>query len=109
VRRSQLQLRAAGLGGALILSMAIGATAQETAAGCAEVGLREAPAPVRERRGWTAPRKIVVRGDEAFVRTLQSVAPGVELVPAANHEAAVRASRRRTTRPPSARPPEPMP
>ncbi len=101
MRRSQLQLRAAGLGGALILSMAIGATAQETAAGCAncdaealiaEVGLREAPAPVRERRGWTAPRKIVVRGDEAFVRTLQSVAPGVELVPAANHEAAVRAA-----------------
>lgn len=101
MRRSQRQLRVAGLGGALVLSMAIGASAQEAAAGCAdcdaealiaELGLREAPVAVRERPGWTAPRKVVVRGDEAFVRSLQPVAPDVELVAAANVEAAVRAA-----------------
>ena len=101
MRRSQLQLRIAGLVGALILSLAIGASAQETAAECAhcdaealvaELGLREAPAPVRERPGWIAPRKIVVRGDEAFVLSLQPVAPDVELVAAANVEAAVGAA-----------------
>lgn len=89
------------MGGALVLSMAIGASAQEAAAGCAdcdaealiaELGLREAPVAVRERPGWTAPRKVVVRGDEAFVRSLQPVAPDVELVAAANVEAAVRAA-----------------
>lgn len=89
------------MGGALILAMAVGASAQEAAAGCtdcdaealiAELGLRQAPAPVRERPGWTAPRKIVVRGDEAFVRSLQPAAPDVELVAAANVEAAVRAA-----------------
>ena len=101
MRRFQLQLRAAGLGSALILSMAMGASAQEAAAECAhcdaealiaEVNLREAPAPVRERPGWTAPRKIVVRGDDAFVHSLQAVAPGVELVAAPDHESAVRAA-----------------
>jgi phosphoglycerate dehydrogenase-like enzyme len=101
VRSLPHQLRVAGLGGALILAMAVGASAQEAAAGCtdcdaealiAELGLRQAPAPVRERPGWTAPRKIVVRGDEAFVRSLQPAAPDVELVAAANVEAAVRAA-----------------
>jgi phosphoglycerate dehydrogenase-like enzyme len=87
------------MGSGLIMSIVVGAFAQEAPSGCAncdaealiaELGLREAPAPVRERPGWSAPRKIVVRGDDAFVRSLQSVAPDVELVAAANFEDAVR-------------------
>lgn len=96
-----LELRAGGLASALILSSAMAASAQEGAEACvscaadaliAELDLREAPTPVRERPGWSAPRKIVVRGEDDFVRSLQSVAPGVELVAVANVEAAVRAA-----------------
>lgn len=57
----------------------------------AAIGLEEAPSPVRERPGWSAPRKIVVRGDEAFVRSLAPAAPGVELVAAPDHSSAVNA------------------
>ncbi len=54
-----------------------------------ELGLVEAPAPVREREGWRAPRKVVVRGEEGFADWLQEVAPGVEIVAAAEYEEAV--------------------
>ena len=53
-------------------------------------GLEESKVPVRERAGWTPPRKVLVwnRAPQALP-TLQSVAPGVELVPAANETEAV--------------------
>jgi len=41
--------------------------------------LREAPTPVRERAGWTSPRKIVV-ADVPLADTLRGVLPGVEIV-----------------------------
>jgi phosphoglycerate dehydrogenase-like enzyme/phosphoserine phosphatase len=49
----------------------------------ASLDLREAPQPVRERKGWRKPRRIVVRRFRAdAVEWLQPVAPGVELVAA---------------------------
>ena len=52
--------------------------------------LREAPNPVRERPGWSPPRRIVVRGDSALVDWLRPAAPGVDLVAAPDRGAAVR-------------------
>ncbi len=57
-----------------------------------ELGLRESAAAVRDRPGWSPPGKIVVRGSESFVRSLQPAAPGVELIAAPTMEAAVRAA-----------------
>jgi phosphoglycerate dehydrogenase-like enzyme len=49
-----------------------------------QLGLREAPTPVRERKGWRAPKKIVVLapgGLPAAQRTaLSAAAPGAEIV-----------------------------
>lgn len=54
------------------------------------LGLREAPSPVRERPGWSPPRRIVVFGGEAEVEWLRAAAPGVELIAAADVGTAVR-------------------
>jgi phosphoglycerate dehydrogenase-like enzyme len=53
-------------------------------------GLEESSTPARERPGWTAPRKVLVwnRAPE-LLPTLQSAAPGVELLPVANEREAV--------------------
>lgn len=56
------------------------------------LGLRSADKPVRERSGWKAPQRVVVRGDAEQVATLEPLAPGVELVPAPTLEAAVAAA-----------------
>ena len=54
-------------------------------------GLEESKVPVRERAGWTPPRKVLVwNRAPQLLPTLQSAAPGVELVPAANEAEAVR-------------------
>ena len=54
-------------------------------------GLEESKVPVRERAGWTPPRKVLVWNRAPQVLpTLQSAAPGVELIPAANQAEAVR-------------------
>ncbi len=46
-----------------------------------ELGLREAPEPVRASPGWRPPRRVLVRGlTPALGAWLQAVAPGVELV-----------------------------
>ena len=58
----------------------------------AELELRESAEAVRDRDGWTPPRRIVVRGSSSFVRSLQSEAPGVELIAASTLEAAVEAA-----------------
>ena len=49
----------------------------------AELGLVEDAAPVRSRRDWQRPRRIVVRVESpAGLQAFQHAAPGVELVPA---------------------------
>jgi phosphoglycerate dehydrogenase-like enzyme len=54
-------------------------------------GLEESNAPVRERAGWAPPRKVLVwNRTPQLLSTLQSAAPGVELIPAANQAEAVR-------------------
>lgn len=54
-------------------------------------GLEESKAPVRERAGWAPPRKVLVwNRTPQLLSTLQSAAPGVELIPAANQAEAVR-------------------
>jgi phosphoglycerate dehydrogenase-like enzyme len=51
-----------------------------------ELGLQESATPVRERRGWRPPRKIVIIGQRAM---LADVAPGIEVV-AVNDSVAAR-------------------
>ena len=54
-------------------------------------GLEESKVPVRERSGWAPPRKVLVwNRTPQLLSTLQSAAPGVELIPAANEAEAVR-------------------
>ena len=54
-------------------------------------GLEESKVPVRERVGWTPPRKVLVwNRTPQLLSTLQSAALGVELIPAANPAEAVR-------------------
>ena len=54
-------------------------------------GLEESKAPVRERAGWAPPRKVLVwNRTPQLLSTLQSAAPGVDLIPAANQAEAVR-------------------
>jgi phosphoglycerate dehydrogenase-like enzyme len=60
------------------------------AAMIAELGLKEAPHPVRESSGWTRPRRIVVRAESpARLAEFQEVAPGVEFLAAADEAAAL--------------------
>jgi len=54
----------------------------------AELNLKQAPAPVRERPGWRKPQRIVVRADQERLAWLQPAAPGVELVAAPTSAAA---------------------
>ena len=54
-------------------------------------GLEESKVPVRKRVGWAPPRKVLVwNRTPQLLSTLQSAAPGVELIPAANPAEAVR-------------------
>jgi phosphoglycerate dehydrogenase-like enzyme len=54
-------------------------------------GLEESKVPVRERAAWTPPRKVLVwNRAPQLLSTLQSAAPGVELIPAANQAEAVK-------------------
>jgi phosphoglycerate dehydrogenase-like enzyme len=54
-------------------------------------GLEESKIPVRERAGWAPPRKILIwNRAPQLLSTLQSAAPAVELIPAANEAEAVR-------------------
>jgi len=53
--------------------------------------LEESKVPVRERVGWAPPRKVLVwNRTPQLLSTLQSAAPGVELIPAANQAEAIR-------------------
>jgi phosphoglycerate dehydrogenase-like enzyme len=66
---------------------AVGPADSAPAAGVADViarlGLVESATPVRERAGWQRPKKILFSNlDPSLLPALQSVAPGVELVPA---------------------------
>ena len=56
-----------------------------------ELGLRESATALRERPGWSPPRKVVLMGAEAArVAWMQEAAPGVEVVGAADRAAAAR-------------------
>jgi phosphoglycerate dehydrogenase-like enzyme len=63
-------------------------TAEVTAEVIAELGLKAADTPVRERAGWRRPERIVVRADAGRLAWLAGAAPGVELVGAQTAEAA---------------------
>jgi phosphoglycerate dehydrogenase-like enzyme len=68
-----------------------GDDAAETARLVAELGLRESAVAMRERPGWSAPRKVLLMGaDAARVAWMQEAAPGVTLVGAPDRAAAVR-------------------
>lgn len=55
-----------------------------------ELGLREDSAPVRERKGWRVPKKIVVVGG---IPSLNAAAPGVEVIAARDVAAAAEAAK----------------
>jgi phosphoglycerate dehydrogenase-like enzyme len=63
----------------------------ETARLVAELGLRESAVALRDRPGWTPPKKVVLMGaDAARVAWMQPAAPGVTLVAAPDRATAVR-------------------
>jgi len=53
------------------------------------LGLREAFEPVRDRPGWSPPKRVLVRGGQSLIEWLQPAAPGVELVSVTTRQAAV--------------------
>jgi phosphoglycerate dehydrogenase-like enzyme len=55
-----------------------------------QLGLREAPTPVRERPGWSPPEVIVVYGGRAPIERLQAAAPGVEIIDGSDRSAVAR-------------------
>ncbi|HJS21357.1 MAG TPA: D-2-hydroxyacid dehydrogenase [Steroidobacteraceae bacterium] len=58
-----------------------------------ELGLQEAPAPVRERPGWSKPKVIIVRDPAPkSIEWLREVAPGVELIVANDFPEAIAAA-----------------
>lgn len=63
-------------------------TAEVIAEVIAELGLKAADTPVRERPGWRRPERIVVRADAGRLAWLAGAAPGVELVGAQTEAAA---------------------
>lgn len=56
----------------------------------ARFGLREDPTPVRERAGWTPPRRIVLHGPAAWAEPLRAAAPGVPIITAPTPDSAAR-------------------
>jgi phosphoglycerate dehydrogenase-like enzyme len=67
----------------------------DAAALIARLGLEESPAPVRERKGWTPPRTVLVYNVRPeLLPPLQAVAPGVELLTAMDAGEAVEMARR---------------
>jgi phosphoglycerate dehydrogenase-like enzyme len=76
-------------------SMAETPAGAEAARLVAELGLQEAPAPVRDRPGWQKPRVIIVRDPAPKnIEWLQEVAPGVELIVASDFTDAIAAAPR---------------
>ena len=56
-----------------------------------ELGLKESPTALRDRPGWSPPRKVVLMGADAErVAWMAAAAPGVEVVGAADREAAAK-------------------
>ncbi len=65
---------------------------QTVAALMKELRLEESPAPVRARKDWRAPKKIVVLGSASQARELAAAAPGAEIVTAGDVASAARAA-----------------
>ena len=88
--------RAAGLSAACLCMLASlsAHTADEDAATARlveELGLKESEVALRDRPGWTPPRKVVLMGaDAAQLAAMQAAAPGVTVVAAADRAAAAR-------------------
>jgi phosphoglycerate dehydrogenase-like enzyme len=88
--------RAAGLSAACLCMLASlsAHTADEDAATARlveELGLKESEVALRDRPGWTPPRKVVLMGaDAAQLAAMQAAAPGVAVVAAADRAAAAR-------------------
>jgi phosphoglycerate dehydrogenase-like enzyme len=56
-----------------------------------ELGLKESPTALRDRPGWSPPRKVVLMGADAErVAWMAAAVPGVEVVGAADREAAAK-------------------
>jgi phosphoglycerate dehydrogenase-like enzyme len=63
----------------------------ETARLIQDLGLHESAVALRDRPGWTAPKKVVLMGaDAARVAWMQEAAPGIAVVGAADRAAAVK-------------------
>ena len=88
--------RAAGLSAACLCMLASlsAHTADEDAATARlveELGLKESEVALRDRPGWTPPKKVVLMGaDAAQLAAMQAAAPGVTVVAAADRAAAAR-------------------
>lgn len=66
-------------------------SAQRTARMVQELGLKEDATPVRERAGWSKPKRIlVVSAPPEELEALRSIAPGVEFIPVSNPDEAVK-------------------
>ena len=78
---ARLALLAATCAGAVAAADTPSAAPAATAALIESLGLRSAPAPVRERRGWRAPRVVLVNHSlHDLLGQLGEVAPGVRLI-----------------------------
>jgi phosphoglycerate dehydrogenase-like enzyme len=92
--KNTFQTRVAAAAVACLFAAPLGHAADDadaTARLIAELGLQESKTALRERQGWTAPRKVVVMGaDAARLAWMQEAAPGVTLVAPADRAAAVR-------------------
>jgi phosphoglycerate dehydrogenase-like enzyme len=92
--KSNLQTRMAAAAAACLLAVPLCHAADEAdavASLIAELGLQESDTALRDRPGWTAPRKVLVMGaDAARLAWMQEAAPGVTLVGPADRAGAVR-------------------
>ena len=86
--------RAAALSATCLWLLAPAHAADEDAATArliGELGLKESEVALRDRPGWTPPKKVVLMGaDAAQLAAMQAAAPGVAVVAAADRAAAAR-------------------
>ena len=95
LRKARIVMAAAVAATIMPLAVADSPAAAGDAALIARLGLEESPAPVRERKGWTPPRTVLLYNVRpALLPALQAVAPGVELLTATDAGQAVEMARR---------------
>jgi phosphoglycerate dehydrogenase-like enzyme len=96
LRRASIAMAAAVAAAVMPLAVADSPAAVDDAAALiARLGLEESPEPVRERKGWTPPRTVLLYNVRPeLLPALQAVAPGVELLTAMDAGQAVEIARR---------------